>query len=338
MNSWKYHHRVFVSTALVVAGLLAMATAANSQVISSGTERVQYKTAKIDGLDIFYRQAGDPAKPAILLLHGFPSSSHMFRNLIPQLADRFFVVAPDYPGFGYSSAPPADKFDYTFDNLARVVEKFTRSIGLEKYILYVQDYGAPVGYRIAVGDPARVAGLVVQNGNAYEEGLRGFWNPLKAYWEKPTKENGDKLREFLKPEATKWQYTHGARSPENISPDSYTFDQVLLDRPGNHEIQLKLFLDYGSNPPLYPQWQEYFRKHQPPTLVVWGKNDQIFPAEGAAPYKRDLKNIELHLLNTGHFALEEDGDIIAARIRNFFSKQIGKRIRDTRGGRHYATH
>ena len=325
MYAWKYYQRAFASLLVVAVSLFLLAAASHGQPATRESASVQYKTVKIDGLDVFYRQAGDSANPAILLLHGFPSSSHMFRNLIPKLADRFFVVAPDYPGFGYSSAPPVDKFDYTFDNLGRVVEKFTRSIGLEKYILYVQDYGAPVGYRLAVKDPTRVAGLVVQNGNAYEEGLRGFWSPLKAYWQNPTKENADKLREFLKPEATKWQYIHGTRDPENISPDSYKFDQLLLDRPGNNEIQLKLFLDYGSNPPLYPQWQEYFRKHQPPTLVVWGKNDQIFPAEGATPYRRDLKNIELHLLNTGHFALEEDGDIIADHIRNFFAKQSARK-------------
>lgn len=325
MIYWKYHYKTIASLVIVVFGLFALAGSTNGQARDQGQKGVQYKTIKIDDLDIFYRQAGDPKNPAILLLHGFPSSSHMFRNLIPQLADRFFVVAPDYPGFGYSSAPSVDRFEYTFDNLSLVADKFTRSIGLEKYILYVQDYGAPVGYRLAVKDPGRVRGLIVQNGNAYEEGLRGFWNPLKTYWEEPTKENADKLREFLKPEATKWQYTHGTRNPENISPDSYKFDQWLLDRPGNQEIQLKLFLDYGSNPPLYPQWHEYFRKYQPQTLVVWGKNDQIFPAEGATPYKRDLKNIELHLLDTGHFALEEDGDVIAERIRNFFSNQSAKK-------------
>lgn len=315
---------------LLLAAVTSSAAAVNAAAQSPekraevSASRVLYKTAKVDGLDIFYRVAGDPKKPAVLLLHGFPTSSHMFRNLIPQLAGNFYVVAPDYPGFGYSSAPSPDKFEYTFDNLANVTEKFVRTIGLGKYILYVQDYGAPVGYRIAVRNPERVAGLIVQNGNAYEEGLRGFWNPLKAYWEAPTKENADKLREFLKPEATKWQYTHGTREPSSISPDSYTFDQFLLDRPGNQEIQLKLFLDYGSNPALYPEWQQYFRKHQPPTLVVWGKNDQIFPAEGAEPYKRDLKNIEFHLLNTGHFALEEDGNFIAGRIRDFFSKQSAR--------------
>jgi pimeloyl-ACP methyl ester carboxylesterase len=282
---------------------------------------VTYNTLKIDNLEIFFREAGDPNKPAVLLLHGFPTSSHMFRNLIPLLADNYHVVAPDYPGFGYSSAPSVSEFSYTFDHLANIIEKFTVAKGLKKYSLYVQDYGAPVGYRLAVKYPERVQALIVQNGNAYEEGLRGFWNPLKNYWENSTEENANKLRDFLKVEATKWQYTHGTRIPNRISPDTWTLDQALLDRHGNQEIQLKLFLDYGSNPPFYPEWQAYFRKHQPPTLIVWGKNDQIFPAEGAEPYKRDLKNIEFHLLDTGHFALEEEGDRIAQLIQRFLAKQ-----------------
>jgi pimeloyl-ACP methyl ester carboxylesterase len=285
------------------------------------SSRVTYNTVKIDGLDIFYREAGDPSKPTILLLHGFPTSSHMFRNLIPALSDRFHLVAPDYPGFGQSTAPGVAEFNYTFDNLASVVDKFTNAIGLKSYSLYMQDYGAPIGYRLAVKNPDRVRALIVQNGNAYEEGLRGFWAPLKDYWQEPNEVNATKLRDFLKIDATKWQYTHGARDPKRISPDTWTIDQALLDRPGNKEIQLKLFLDYGSNPPLYSQWQAYFRKYQPPTLIVWGKNDQIFPAEGAEPYKRDLKRIEFYLLDTGHFALEEDGDVIAAHIRDFFAAQ-----------------
>jgi pimeloyl-ACP methyl ester carboxylesterase len=281
-----------------------------------------YKTAKVKGLDIFYREAGSPTNPALLLLHGFPTSSQMFRNLIPQLADRYHLVAPDYPGFGNSSAPPVDKFNYTFDNLADVIDEFAQTLKLERYSLYVQDYGAPVGYRIAVKHPERVQALIVQNGNAYEEGLRDFWIPLKAYWKDRSDQNADPLRKFLTYESTKWQYTNGARNVENISPDAWTTDQYLLDRPGNDEIQLQLFYDYGSNPPLYPQWQAYFRKYQPPTLIVWGKNDFIFPAEGAEPYKRDLKNLEFHLLDTGHFALEEDGDLIAGYIGDFLAKHV----------------
>ena len=249
----------------------------------------------------------------------------MFRNLIPALADKYHVVAPDYPGYGQSSAPTVDKFDYTFDKLAEVVEEFTEKVGLTKYTLYVQDYGAPVGYRLAVKHPERVSGLVVQNGNAYEEGLdNDFWKPLKAYWNNRTEENAESLRGFLTLEGTKWQYTDGVRNVESISPDTWTIDQTLLDRPGNQAIQLALFYDYRTNSPLYPAWQAYFREHQPPTLIVWGKNDKIFPAAGAHPYKRDLKNIEFHLLDTGHFALEEDGQQIASLIREFLRKNVKK--------------
>jgi pimeloyl-ACP methyl ester carboxylesterase len=264
---------------------------------------VAYRTVNIDGLEIFYREAGPKDAPTVLLLHGFPTSSHMFRNLIPALADEFHLVAPDYPGFGHSSAPPVDKFEYTFDKLADVVEKFTEKVGLKSYTLYVQDYGAPVGYRLAVKHPERVTGLVVQNGNAYEEGLdNDFWKPLKVYWKDRTEENAKPVRGFLGLDGTKWQYTHGVRNVEVISPDNWTIDQALLDRPGNKDIQLALFYDYRTNAPLYPTWQAYFRKHQPPTLIVWGKNDKIFPPEGAHSYKRDLKNVEFHLLDTGHFA------------------------------------
>jgi pimeloyl-ACP methyl ester carboxylesterase len=281
-----------------------------------------YKTAKIKGLDIFYREAGSPTNPTLLLLHGFPTSSQMFRNLIPQLADRYHLVAPDYPGFGNSSAPTVDKFNYTFDNLADVIDELAQTLKLERYSLYVQDYGAPVGYRLAVKHPERVQALIVQNGNAYEEGLRDFWIPLKAYWKDRSERNAEPLRKFLTYESTKWQYTKGVRNVENISPDAWTTDQYLLDRPGNDEIQLRLLYDYGSNPPLYPQWHAYFRKYQPPTLVVWGKNDPIFPAEGAETYKRDLKNLEFHLLDTGHFALEEDGDLIAKYIGDFLAQHV----------------
>jgi pimeloyl-ACP methyl ester carboxylesterase len=286
------------------------------------SERVLYKTAKVKGLDIFYREAGSPANPTLLLLHGFPTSSLMFRNLIPRLADRYHLVAPDYPGFGNSSAPPVDKFEYTFDNLAEVIDELAQALKLERYSLYVQDYGAPVGYRLAVKHPERVQALIVQNGNAYEEGLREFWTPIKAYWKDRSERNAEPLRKFLTYESTKWQYTNGARDVERISPDAWTADQYFLDRPGNEEIQLQLFYDYRSNPPLYPQWQAYFRKHQPPTLVAWGKNDFIFPAEGAEPYKRDLRNLEFHLLDTGHFALEEDEDLIAKLIRDFLAKHV----------------
>jgi pimeloyl-ACP methyl ester carboxylesterase len=285
--------------------------------------KVAYRTVKIDGLDIFYREAGPKDAPIALLLHGFPTSSHMFRNLIPALADELHLVAPDYPGFGNSSMPTVHEFEYTFDHLADIIEKFTEKLGLQKYTLYVQDYGSPVGYRLATRHPARVQALVVQNGNAYDEGIdNDFWEPIKAYWKERTTERQKPLRGFLTREATIWQYTHGVRDKEAISPDNWNLDQPLLDRPGNAEIQLALFHSYGSNPPLYPQWQAYFRAHQPPTLVVWGKNDQIFPAAGAEPYKKDLKTLEFHLLDTGHFALEEDGDRIADLMRNFIRKHV----------------
>ena len=282
----------------------------------------KYRTIEIDGLDIFYREAGSPDAPVILLLHGFPTSSHMFRNLIPALSGKYHLIAPDYPGFGNSSMPSLDSFDYTFDRLAEVMEKFIQALGLKQYSIYLMDYGAPVGFRLAVAHPERVQTLVIQNGNAYEEGLQEFWNPIKAYWQDKTSENADKLREFLTIDATKWQYTHGVRNPEAISPDNWNLDQLFLDRPGNKEIQLALFYSYGSNPPLYPQWQAYLREHQPPTLITWGKNDYIFPESGAHPYKQDLKDLEFHLLDTGHFALEEEGDAIANYIDNFLSSHL----------------
>lgn len=289
---------------------------------SAAQTQVLHRTVKVDGLDLFYREAGPKDAPTVLLLHGFPTSSHMFRNLIPALADKYHVIAPDYPGFGSSSAPSVKEFEYTFDNLTNVIEKFTEQVGLKKYSIYLMDYGAPIGYRLAAKHPERVQTLIVQNGNAYDEGLDNeFWKPIKAYWKDRSEKQGDSLRAFLTLDATKWQYTHGVRNVETISPDTWGHVQPLLDRPGNQEIQLALFYSYGSNPPLYPQWQAYFRQHQPPTLIVWGQNDQIFPAAGAHPYKRDLMNLEFHLLDTGHFALEEEGAEIAARIREFLGKQ-----------------
>jgi pimeloyl-ACP methyl ester carboxylesterase len=290
------------------------------------TTKVAHRTVKVRDLDIFYREAGPKDSQAILLLHGFPTSSYMFRNLIPVLADRYYPVAPDYPGFGHSSMPVRDVF--AFDNLAAVVEEFTTILGLSKYALYVQDYGAPVGYRLASRHPDRVTAIVVQNGNAYDEGLdNDFWKPLKVYWQEPTNlARGNALRAFLNVEATRWQYTHGVPHPEFVSPDGWTRDQYLLERKGNDEIQLDLFLSYGSNPPLDPQWQEYFRKYQPPVLIVWGGNDQIFPAAGAEPYERDLKTLEFHLLNAGHFALESDGDLIAQLMRDFLGRHVAATV------------
>lgn len=287
---------------------------------------VHHRTQKVDGLDIFYREAGPKSAPTIVLLHGFPTSSQMFRNLIPKLADKYHVIAPDYPGFGQSSMPSRSDFEYTFDHLATVVDHFLEQLKVESYVLYVQDYGAPVGYRIATAHPERVRGFVVQNGNAYEEGIAGdFWKPVKEYWKNPNDSaKRESLRGLLSYEATKWQYTHGVPEVDRISPDGPAQDQFLLEREGNKEIQLDLFLSYGSNPPLYPQWQEYFRKHQPPMLIVWGKNDQIFPAAGAEPYRRDLKKIDFHLIDAGHFALESNNDEIANLIREFLGRTYSK--------------
>jgi pimeloyl-ACP methyl ester carboxylesterase len=291
------------------------------------TQTLLHKTVKVGDLDIFYREAGPKDAPTILLLHGFPTSSQMFRNLIPALADKYHVIAPDYPGFGHSSMPAHDKFTYTFDNLAKVIDEFTQKIGLTKYALYVQDYGAPIGYRLASAHPERITAIVVQNGNAYDEGLdNDFWKPIKAYWNDPTSQTKrDALKGVLNYDATKWQYLHGVKHPERVSPDGAAHDQFLLDRPGNAEIQLDMFLSYGSNPALYPRWQEYFRQHQPPMLIVWGQNDQIFPAAGAEPYKRDLKTLEFHLLDAGHFALESNGDEIASLMRDFLGKHVERK-------------
>ncbi len=322
-----FSNRFKVALAFVAAALLAQSVlscapspavvAESAPQTDDSSREVMYRSVELDGLDIFYREAGPADAPTILLLHGFPTSSHMFRELMPALADEFHMVAPDYPGFGNSSMPLVDEFEYTFDRLAEVVEKLIDALGLEKYSIYLMDYGAPVGYRIAAKHPERVDTLIVQNGNAYDEGLLEFWDPIKAYWAERTPENAEPLRGLLTLDATKWQYTHGVRDLETISPDNWGHVQPLLDRPGNQEIQLALFYDYGSNPPLYPEWQEYFRTYQPPTLVVWGQNDPIFPAEGAHPYKGDLENLEFHLLDTGHFALEEDGETIADLIRQF---------------------
>jgi pimeloyl-ACP methyl ester carboxylesterase len=286
--------------------------------------QVQYKTVKIDGVDIFYREAGPNDAPGILLLHGFPSSSHMFRNLIPRLADKYHVLAPDFPGYGQSAAPPVGKFEYTYDRLADVTEHFTEKIGLKSYALYLQDIGSSIGYRLAAKHPERVTALVIQNGEAYVEGInKEFFKPLEAYWRERTEANEKVLRAWLLTvEGTKWHYVHGARNVGSISPDNWTIDQALEDRPGNKEIQLAILYDTKSNLEQYTTWQEYFRKYQPPALVVWGKNDGIFTIEGAKLYQRDLKNIEFHLLDTGHFALEEDLDQISSLMREFLGRNV----------------
>jgi pimeloyl-ACP methyl ester carboxylesterase len=282
---------------------------------------VHYKTARVNDLDVFYREAGPKDAPAILLLHGFPTSSNMFRNLIPRLADSFHLVAPDYPGFGQSSMPDHDKFQYTFDNLTNVVDKLVGQLGLGKFALYVMDYGAPIGYRLSLRRPNQLLALIVQNGNAYEEGLREFWDPIKKYWADSRLENRTALHFLVEAKATRWQYENGVADPTLLDPTTWIVDQVGLDRPGNREIQMDLFRDYGTNVPLYPEFQAFFRKYQPPALIVWGKNDYIFPPEGAAPYSRDLTNVETHLLDTGHFALETHGEEIANRIEAFLQQQ-----------------
>ncbi len=312
---------------------------------ADSSKDISYRTVTIDNVDIFYREAGNPDNPTLLLLHGFPTSSHMFRNLIPALADQYHLVAPDYPGYGYSSMPAVDEFDYSFDNVARIIEKFTDEIGLDRFSLYLMDYGAPIGFRIATSRPERIQTLIIQNGNAYIEGIdNDFWEPIQAYWKdrsavnqgldndfwknvkaaynKPEMTNDEALGFLVTLGATKWQYTNGVSDVTAVSPDTWNHVQPLLDREGNQAIQLQMFYSYGSNPPLYPAWQEYLRTQQPPTLIVWGEKDEIFPAAGAVPYKQDLKDLEYHLIDTGHFALETHGQEIATLIRSFLNRKV----------------
>jgi pimeloyl-ACP methyl ester carboxylesterase len=278
---------------------------------------VTYRSTDVSGLKVFYRESGDPDAPKLLLLHGYPSASHMFRNLIPQLADLFHVVAPDLVGFGQSDMPSRDGFAYTFKALTDVLEGFTDAIGFDRYALYVFDYGAPTGFRLAVRRPERVTAIITQNGNAYEEGLSDGWNPIRAYWKDPTQANRDAIRTLLQPETTVWQYTHGVPDASLVSPDGYTLDNHYLARPGADEIQLDLFLDYSSNVELYPKFQEYFRTHRPPLLAVWGRNDPFFLPAGAEAFKRDIPGADVRLLDTGHFALETHSAEIATAIREF---------------------
>jgi pimeloyl-ACP methyl ester carboxylesterase len=280
---------------------------------------VRYRTVTVDGHRVFYRDAGEPTHPALLLLHGFPSSSHMFRNLIPLLADRYHIVAPDLPGFGFSDAPDRAAFDYTFDNLARVIEGFIDQVGLERYAIYVFDYGAPVGFRLALARPERVTAIISQNGNAYEEGLSAGWTPIRKYWQEASAANRDAIREFLRPETTKWQYVHGVSDETLVAPESYALDNALLARPGNDEIQLDLFLDYASNIALYPRFHDYFRTKRPPFLAVWGKHDPFFLPPGAEAFKRDIPDAVVRFFDTGHFALETHVEEIAAAIRDFLA-------------------
>src|SRR5215469_5560441 len=283
---------------------------------------ITYERVLVDGRSIFYREAGPRTAPTVLLLHGFPTSSHMFRNLIPMLAVHYHVVAPDLQGFGFSDATRGSEFRYTFDNLAKTIDAFTQAAGLHSYALYVFDYGAPVGFRLALAHPERVTAIISQNGNAYVEGLSEGWNPIQKYWKEPTAANRTALRAFLTPELVKWQYVHGVKDESLVAPEAYMLDSALLARPGNDEIQLDLFLDYASNVALYPKFQEYFRTYRPPLLAVWGKNDPFFLSPGAEAYKRDIPTAEVHFYDTGHFALETHHQETGNTILDFLARTV----------------
>jgi pimeloyl-ACP methyl ester carboxylesterase len=280
---------------------------------------INYRTVEVDTLKVFYRESGAPDAPKLLLLHGFPSASHMFRDLIPLLADRFHVIAPDLPGFGQSDMPPRSQFKYTFDNIARIIDRFTEVVGFDRFAPYVFDYGAPTGFRLATWHPERITAIISQNGNAYEEGLSDGWSPIRAYWEDPSAANRNALRAFLTPETTRWQYTHGVPDASSVSPDGLSLDNFYLARPGADEAQLDLFGDYKSNVSLYPAFQDYFRTHKPPFLAVWGKHDPFFLPAGASAFKRDMPRADVRFFDTGHFALETHAEPIAQAIREFLS-------------------
>ncbi|GAA4160632.1 alpha/beta hydrolase [Chryseobacterium ginsenosidimutans] len=287
--------------------------------------KTMFNTIDINGVEIFYREAGDRKNPTLVLLHGYPTSSHMYRNLIKDLSDKYHLIAPDYPGYGRSEQPPMNEFKYTFDNFAKIVTELLAKLDIQKYSLYLMDYGAPVGFRIASASPEKIDSLIVQNGCAYEEGLEDFWNPIKAYWKDiKDKEAENTLRGFHDHNGLKWQYTHSVPDPSVISPDNWEIDLRHLERPENGAIQLALFYDYQNNVSLYPSWQQYFRDHQPEMLIVYGKNDYIFPSSGAEAFKKDVKNLEFHLFETGHFALESHGDEISAIINDFLNRKVNK--------------
>lgn len=312
---------LLAAAASVAAPAAFAGTPAAPASIRDDTASVHHRRISVDGVELFYREAGPRNAPVLLLLHGFPTSSQMYRDLIPRLADRYRVIAPDYPGFGQSDAPAPDKFEYSFDHYADLMDKLSQQLGLQRYALYVMDYGAPVGFRLATRHPERVSALIVQNGNAYIEGIGAFWDPIKAYWQDNNATNAEHIRQAaLTLEGTRWQYLNGVPDPTLVSPDAYMLDQAYLERPGNKDIQLAMIYDYRTNLPRYPEWQAYFRKYQPPTLVIWGKNDAIFLAAGAQPYRRDNPKAEVHLLDTGHFALETHGAQIAQLIRGFLAK------------------
>jgi pimeloyl-ACP methyl ester carboxylesterase len=304
-----------------IASVAAAGLLANSA-FAADLPQPSYKTQQVNGLRIFYREAGPVDAPIVLLLHGFPTSSHMYRDLIPRLAVRYRVIAPDYPGYGFSDAPSPATFTYTFDHLADVMDGFVQAIGAQRYVLYAQDFGGPVGFRLAAGHPERVAGLIVQNAVAHEEGLAPSMDAARPYWARRTPETEAPMRALLTLETTRFQYLHGARDPSRISPDAWTHAQALLDRPGNDEVQLSILQDYGSNLKRYPEWQAYFQAHQPPTLVIWGKNDPFFTVEGAKAYARDMPGTETHILDTGHFALEEEAPKIAELMLEFLGRRV----------------
>ena len=287
--------------------------------------KTSYHTRKINGVEIFYREAGDKNKPTVVLLHGYPTSSHMFRNLINDLSDDFHLIAPDYPGYGRSEQPPIADFDYTFENMSNIVKTLLDELGVKKFSLYLMDYGAPIGFRIASRNPDQIDTLIIQNGCAYEEGLETFWDPFKVYWKDVNNQEAiATLSTFHAPDGLKWQYTHAVPDVSVISPDNWEIDLRHLERPENGDIQLAMFYDYQTNVVLYPEWQEYFRKYQPETIVVYGKDDYIFPGVGAEAFKKDLKNLEFHLFSTGHFALESFGDEMGALIKDFLLRKTGK--------------
>jgi pimeloyl-ACP methyl ester carboxylesterase len=317
---------LFWLATLFAAALSASDVLAENDVIkvaaALSATQVSYHRMDVGGVEVFYREAGPVDAPVLLLLHGFPTSSHMFRDLIPRLADKYHVIAPDYPGFGFSAAPDHSEFAYTFDNFAAIVDQLARQIGVDRYALYVMDYGAPVGFRLAAANPDRITAIVVQNGNAYDEGIEAFWDPIRVYWETGAPEDREAIRPVTSIQSTLWQYSNGVKNMSLVSPDAPVLDQALLDRPGNQEIQLDLFYDYRTNIPLYPQWQAYFRDRKPPMLVVWGQNDKIFVAPGAAQYQRDIPDAEVHMLDTGHFALETHGPEIAQLMRDFLARSL----------------
>lgn len=285
--------------------------------------KTTFKTEKVNGVEIFYREAGDKSKPTLVLLHGYPTSSHMYRNLIQSLSPKYHLIAPDYPGYGRSEQPPMAEFEYTFDNFAKIITALLEKLNIHKYSLYLMDYGAPIGFRIASTSPEKIDTLIVQNGCAYEEGLEAFWDPIKAYWaDRNNKEAEKTLRGFHDLNGLKWQYTHNVPDQSVVSPDNWEIDLRHLERPENGAIQLALFYDYQNNVPLYPSWQQYFRDHQPEMLIVYGKDDYIFPGSGAEAFKKDVKNLEFHLFDAGHFALESHGEEISAIIDDFLDRKV----------------